>query len=103
MVCALTPISMCDMLLEVLSWSLHARVHLPADEMETARMDRSTARGAQLLLSIFLFAATLQAQSSFAIENVTLIDGTGRSAIANACVVVSGDKILRAGPCPIAA
>lgn len=57
---------------------------------------------ATLIVGALLFCAHLRAQS-FAIENVTLIDGTGRPAVSNACVVVSGQKILRAGPCPITA
>ncbi len=66
-------------------------------------MNQSATRGALALLAVFLFDAALEAQPPFAIENVTLIDGTGRPAVANACVIVSGERILRAGPCPIAA
>jgi imidazolonepropionase-like amidohydrolase len=44
-----------------------------------------------------------RAQETLAIDNVTLIDGTGRSAIADACVVVSGGHFTRVGRCPIAA
>jgi imidazolonepropionase-like amidohydrolase len=70
--------------------------------METTPMNLFPTRAAQALFAVFVVAGALQAQSSFAIENVTLIDGTGRPAVGNACVVVIGQKIVRAGPCPIA-
>jgi imidazolonepropionase-like amidohydrolase len=43
---------------------------------------------------------SLRAQSTLAIDNVTLIDGTGRPAAANACVVITGDKITKVATCP---
>ncbi|HXB72157.1 MAG TPA: amidohydrolase family protein [Candidatus Acidoferrales bacterium] len=45
----------------------------------------------------------LQGQETLAIDNVTLIDGTGRSAMPNACVVVSAGHIAKAGSCPVPA
>jgi len=39
--------------------------------------------------------APLSAQASLLIENVTLIDGTGRPAVPNAWVLVEGDRITR--------
>jgi imidazolonepropionase-like amidohydrolase len=45
----------------------------------------------------------LQGQETLAIDNVTLIDGTGRSAMPNACVVVSAGHIAKVGSCPVPA
>jgi imidazolonepropionase-like amidohydrolase len=45
----------------------------------------------------------IEAQETLAIEHVTLIDGTGRSAIPDACVVVIAHHIAKAGPCPVSA
>src|SRR5947209_187942 len=47
--------------------------------------------------------ANLNAQAVIAIENVTLIDGTGRPAIPNSCVVVSGSHVLRIASCAVSA
>jgi imidazolonepropionase-like amidohydrolase len=55
------------------------------------------------LLASGLASGALHAQASFEIQNVTLIDGTGRPALAKACVVVTGDRIAKVGTCPIAA
>ena len=43
----------------------------------------------------------LQAQSTTAIEHVTLIDGTGRAAMSDACVVITGDRITKVAGCPV--
>ena len=45
--------------------------------------------------------AFLQAQSTTAIEHVTLIDGTGRPAMADACVVTTGERIIKVAGCPV--
>jgi imidazolonepropionase-like amidohydrolase len=71
--------------------------------MEITCVAQCRARRVQTLLGILLCAASLNAQTSFTVENVTLIDGTGRPAVANACVIVSGEKILKVGVCPITA
>jgi imidazolonepropionase-like amidohydrolase len=53
-------------------------------------------------LALFLLVPILHAQqSSIAIENVTLIDGTGRPAKPNTCVLVTGNRITTVAPCPI--
>jgi imidazolonepropionase-like amidohydrolase len=56
-----------------------------------------------VFLLTLLSSGALRAQASFEIQNVTLIDGTGRPAVVNACVVVTGGRIAKAGPCPVAA
>ena len=45
-------------------------------------------------------AAGVHAQSTILIEHVTLIDGTGRAAARNSCVLVQADKIARVSACP---
>ena len=52
---------------------------------------------------VVMCAARLYGQSAIAIENVTLIDGTGRPAMANACVVVNNGRVERTGACAVAA
>lgn len=51
--------------------------------------------------AVVLFSFQALGQSAIAIENVTLIDGTGRPAKSNACVVVSGSIITTVGSCPV--
>ena len=51
-----------------------------------------------LLLAWF---TVVSAQSTISIEHVTLIDGTGRAAVANACVVLTGDRITKVAGCPV--
>lgn len=62
-------------------------------------MNPSTIRLRRCLVAA-LVASTgpLQAQQTTAIRNVTLIDGTGRGPTPNATVVMSGDRIVQAGP-----
>ena len=56
----------------------------------------------QFAIGVLAFGvAGARAQSSIVIENVTLIDGTGRPAAPNACVSMTGDKITKVGPCPM--
>ncbi len=54
----------------------------------------------RLLWLASVVATCLSAQATLAIEHVTLIDGTGRPAKADACVVVQGDRIAKVGACP---
>lgn len=52
----------------------------------------------------FIFAIpALEAQATLAIEHVTLIDGTGRPAKPDACVVLQADRIAKVGSCPVPA
>lgn len=48
-------------------------------------------------------APVLLGQSAIVIEHVTLIDGTGRAAKADSCVLVEADKIARVASCPVEA
>lgn len=49
---------------------------------------------------LFLGLAPAILLGQLSIENVTLIDGTGRPAKPNSCVVVQGDRIASVGGCP---
>ena len=51
---------------------------------------------AAVLIAIRLPAASAQ-ETVLAIENITLIDGTGRPPVANTTIVVEGDRILEVG------
>jgi len=52
----------------------------------------------RLLLPLSLALAAVQPPPVVVLENVRLIDGTGRPAIENARVVVEGERIVAAGP-----
>jgi imidazolonepropionase-like amidohydrolase len=58
----------------------------------------------KILLLLLLPSVPLPAaqEPSIAIENVTLIDGTGRPPRANACVLITGNRIAIVATCPIA-
>ena len=57
--------------------------------------------GKNACAALLLAVACVQAQSTTAIEHVTLIDGTGRAAMTNACVVLTGDRIAKVAGCPV--
>src|ERR1700733_8121246 len=48
---------------------------------------------------ILAAAGCIHAQSDISIEHVTLIDGTGRPAIPDSCVLVNGGKISKVAAC----
>ncbi len=52
---------------------------------------------------LFSFAVMAQAQTALLFEHVTLIDGTGRPAKADSCVLTAAGKIERVGNCPMQA
>src|SRR5579862_849550 len=54
-------------------------------------------------LLLFAFAVAARAQTPLLFEHVTLIDGAGRAAKADSCVVTAAGKIDRVGPCPMQA
>ncbi|MGI8742327.1 MAG: amidohydrolase family protein [Bryobacteraceae bacterium] len=66
--------------------------------MNTKYFGRSSA-----LVLALLVVHCVRGQSTIAIENVTLIDGTGRRAEPNSCVIVSGSRIAKVGSCPMSA
>jgi len=52
---------------------------------------------------LFSFAVVAHAQTTLLFEHVTLIDGTGRPAKADSCILTAAGKIERVGACPIPA
>jgi imidazolonepropionase-like amidohydrolase len=52
---------------------------------------------------LFSFAVVAHAQTTLLFEHVTLIDGTGRPAKADSCILTAAGKIERVGACPISA
>lgn len=52
---------------------------------------------------LFLLAVLAHAQTTLLFEHVTLIDGTGRPAKADSCILTAAGKIERVGACPIPA
>ena len=53
--------------------------------------------------TLLLASLTAVLAQSTSIEHVTLIDGTGRAAMVNACVVLTGDRITKVAGCPVSA
>jgi imidazolonepropionase-like amidohydrolase len=52
---------------------------------------------------LFALVAVAQAQTPLLFDHVTVIDGTGRPAKADSCVLAGGGKIERVGACPMQA
>jgi imidazolonepropionase-like amidohydrolase len=52
---------------------------------------------------LFSFAVVAHAQTTLLFEHVTLIDGTGRPAKADSCILTAAGKIVRVSACPIPA
>lgn len=56
----------------------------------------------RILVALLALLAASPARADVLFENVTLIDGTGRPPLANASVLVKGERIVAVSPSPIA-